>query len=51
MDETHRLLDLIPDRDAADDALLAVLDDVQAVQRVERAIQGDGGLEVHGAGL
>src|SRR4051812_19513946 len=48
--EPHRLLDLVAHRHTRADALVADVDDLEAVQRVERLVQRDDRLEAHGSG-
>src|SRR4051812_22942626 len=48
--EPHRLLDLVAHRHARADALVADVDDLEAVEGVERLVQRDDRLEAHGSG-
>jgi hypothetical protein len=50
MDEPHRLLDRVAHRNPGHRALVGDLDDLEAVQGVERLLVGDDGLEFHGRG-
>ena len=48
MDEAHRLLERLADRDLRAHVLVVHLEDLEADERVEGAVERDDGLEGHG---